>query len=523
MTIAKLKTEDINRLFDYMTPQERAEAEAIIKAEPKWIPFPGPQRVALDSPAEILFYGGAAGGGKTDLILGAAMTQHQRSVVFRREYNQLKGIKDRADELLAKLGSYNGQHELWKLTDGRRIEFGAVQMPGDVMKYQGRPHDLKAFDEITHFLEAQFRFLIGWMRSSDPKQRCRVICAGNPPMNAEGDWVIKFWAPWLDKMHPRPAAPGELRWFVTDKEGKDLEVDGPGEVEIDGDMVPPVSRTFIRSLVEDNPYLMESGYRRTLAALPEPLRSKMLKGDFTIGQEDDPWQCIPSAWVIAAQDRWTEAATNRRPKAPISALGADIARGGDDRTVLTPRHGPWFGEQLVYPGSFTPDGATCLGLIVKALEGKKASIHIDVIGVGASVYDAAMQSGMPVMAMNGTAATDARDKSNQMGFVNCRAYWWWSLREALDPASGQDLMIPPDRELFADLTAPRWKSTARGIQLESKDDIKKRIGRSTDKGDSLVYAHSYRWQSGTAILEFYANEVALMTAQKETAMPQVPA
>jgi hypothetical protein len=108
---------------------------------------------------------------------------------------------------------------VWRLGGGRTLEFGSVAQPGDWTKYQGRPHDHKLFDEITHFTESQFRTLIGWMRTDNPKVRQRVVCAGNPPTDAEGEWVIRYWAPWLDPLHPNPAKPGELRWFVADEEG----------------------------------------------------------------------------------------------------------------------------------------------------------------------------------------------------------------------------------------------------------------------------------------------------------------
>ena len=62
------------------------------------------------------------------------------------------------------------------------------------------------------------------------------------------------------------------------------------------------------------------------------------------------------------------------------------------------------------------------------------------------------------------------------------------MREALNPVDGEDLALPPDRELRADLCAPRWKVAARGVQIESKEDIHKRIGRSTDCGDAVVLA-----------------------------------
>ena len=65
---------------------------------------------------------------------------------------------------------------------------------------------------------------------------------------------------------------------------------------------------------------------------------------------------------------------------------------------------------------------------------------------------------------------------------------WWRLREMLEPGSGRNLVLPDDRELLGDLCAPRYKQTTQGIQIESKDDIRKRLGRSTDCGDALVMA-----------------------------------
>jgi hypothetical protein len=117
-------------------------------------------------------------------------------------------------------------------------------------------------------------------------------------------------------------------------------------------------------------------------------------------------------------------------------------------------------------------------------------VNIDVIGVGASVYDLAVGAGLDAFGLDARAASDARDKSGQLGFSNKRAEWWWKLREALDPLTGDDLAIPPDRELMADLTAARWSAKIRGIQIEEKDEIIERIGRSPDKGESLILAHA---------------------------------
>lgn len=106
-------------------------------------------------------------------------------------------------------------------------------------------------------------------------------------------------------------------------------------------------------------------------------------------------------------------------------------------------------------------------------------------------------------------------QSGRLTFVNQRALWWWRLREALDPSSGEDLAIPPDRELLADLCSPKWKLMTRGIQVEPKEAIVKRIGRSPDKGESLVYA---RGDPGNAGMANYLANLSKPVQRKGTKM-----
>ena len=92
------------------------------------------------------------------------------------------------------------------MPDGRLIEFGAVPNAGDETKQQGRPHGLKVFDEVANFSESVIRFLMTWNRTTIAGQHCRSLLTFNPPTNAEGRWIIAFFAPWLDARHPCPAA-----------------------------------------------------------------------------------------------------------------------------------------------------------------------------------------------------------------------------------------------------------------------------------------------------------------------------
>lgn len=449
---------------------------------PIWTSQVGPQTDALESLADELFYGGAAGGGKTDLLLGTALTRHRKAIIFRREGKELTEIIERATELIGSRDGFNGQEDIWRKPSSycERLEFGSCKNLGDEQKYQGRPHDLKAFDEITRFLKIQYQYLCGWNRTKDRHQRARIICAGNPPTSSEGDWVVEHWGPWLDDQHSNPALPGELRWFAVIA-GESIEVESPEPFERDGEIITPLSRTFIRSAVDDNVYYRDTGYRAKLQALPEPLRSQMLKGDFNAGKEGDPWQVIPTEWVKRAQDRWEP-----QHSLTMDTLGVDPARGGADETVISPRFGEWFAEQVVQPGTETPDGPSVASLVVSVMR-DGATANIDVIGVGGSVYDHLKGNGVSCEVVDGRHKATERDRTNTLGFYNMRAQVWWKMREALDPDYGDNISLPPDRQLSADLCAPRWTVTPRGIKVEEKEETVKRIGRSPDRGDAAVY------------------------------------
>lgn len=497
-----LTEQELDKVWRLLEPERTPEAQPELETEKAtdrvvWKPNPGPQTQAKECQANELFYGGAAGGGKTDLLIGVSMLYHRKAIIFRREYPQLRAIIDRMRELAPPhLGRFNNQTGVFKLYDGRTVELGACQYDQDVSKYQGRPHDLKGFDEITHFTEYRYRFLNGWKRTADPAQRVRTIATGNPPTTAEGQWVIPYWGPWLDDTHSYPALPGELRWFaVLDRE--DVMVEGPEPFVHRGEVITPVSRTFIPARVEDNPFYMATGYKAQLQSLPEPLRSQMLSGDFKAQADDDPWQVIPTEWIRMAQRRWQVrfAGYDGNPM----ALGVDVARGGRDQTVIAELFerddgtldAPFI-RYTAQPGTATPDGPAVAALVVGKVRGSPL-IKVDIIGVGTSVYDILVRTrGLMVHGVNNSesAPMGATDRSGKLAFANMRAYSYWRLRERLDPVFGDDLALPPDDQVRKDLTAPRWMLTSRGIAVESKDQIIDRLkGHSPDIGDAIVLAN----------------------------------
>jgi hypothetical protein len=457
------------------------------------MPQTGPQTLAYLSQADEVFYGGSAGGGKSDLLLGLACTAHRKSLILRREATQLKELTDRLQEIAGGRGKWrsSGYGGLMRdLPGGRQIELSGCEFEDDKRKYQGRPHDAKLFDELPNFTESQFDFICAWNRTVVPGQRCRRVGAGNPPTNAEGEWVIRRWGPWIDRQNSNPAKPAEIRWFARIA-GKEVECESGDPFDHDGVNIIPFSRTFVPALLSDNPILAATGYGDTLANLPEPLRSQLLGGDFTAGREDHEWQLIPTQWVIDAQRRWT---ADGRGDRRLDVMGIDVARGGRDSNAFAKRYGNWFARIVKIPGKETPDGPSVAGKVLLELSDPGdlgAALHIDVIAVGSSPYDSLKGikvARLNVWPINFAESSNKKDRAGILSMRNVRAEAYWTLRESLDPKSGDNLALPPDPEVLADLTAPRWSMTTNGVLVEPKEDIIKRIGRSPDVGDAIAMA-----------------------------------
>lgn len=489
---------ELAELQRYLTPEERAELDALLAAdltERPWMPLEGPQTMAYESTADVVGFGGAAGGGKTDLACGKALTQHQVVQIFRREGTELNAIIDRLEGIVGHRDGLGGKPPVWREPGGkcRLIEFCSVPNLGDERKFQGRAKDLLVVDEAANFLEQQVRFLMGWVRTVDPNQRTQTLLTFNPPTSAEGRWIISFFAPWLDKKYSGPggrAKPGELR-YVAVIDGKDTWLTSGEPFTHNGETIRPQSRTFIPSRITDNPFLVGTNYMATLQALPEPLRSQMLYGDFEAGMEDDIWQVIPTRWAEAAMARWKD----RQPKGEMLTIGVDVARGGQDSTIIAPRHRDaqaghdlWFDKLREIQGKDTDDGDKAASQVLVARR-DDAVINVDVIGVGAAVYDSLRRAQAQTIAVNvAEKARRATDKSGALSFFNLRSDLWWGFRELLDPRNDTGIALPDDPKLLAELCAPRWELSGKTVKVESREDIVKRIGRSPDRATAVILA-----------------------------------
>lgn len=463
-----------------------------------WVPNPGPQTDAYFSPADLLYYGGSAGGGKSQLLLGTAINEHMISRLFRRQFKDIDGEGGLVPELAAILGGYagyRGDKHVWSVPGTKRkVEFGAFENDKESEAYQGRKADFFGFDEAVQFKEHLVRFITIWNRSTVPKQRCRTILASNPPVTPEGLWIIEWFAAWLDPQHPNPAEHGELRWFAT-VDGHEIEVD-QDYTAIERDAtghemeIRAKSRTFIPASLTDNPDLLDTGYASQLANLPKHLKDAMLGGVFKTSLEDADRQIIPTEWVIAAQSRWPLRKQDLIDK-PMAAAGVDVADGGKDRMTGIALHGTTFGEPKIKPGADVGSLEAKVAFVVSLVK-DDPQINVDCGGgYGGGLSDTLENNGFNVVRCKGAEASMAMDRDRTRYCANKRSEWVLRFKEGLDPERGDNIALPPGREIIAELTAFREKShpdMRNTFAVEGNEEIVKRLGRSPDIAWSMFFA-----------------------------------
>jgi hypothetical protein len=518
-----MELDDLIAAIERMPAEDQAAlAEEVTEGTKNklWVPQPGPQTDCYYSDAYLTLYGGSAGSGKSDILLGLAFNEHKKSLIVRRQYTDLEALTDRAKEINGVSKGYNGSSPP-RLTavNNAVIDFGAVKDDGGLNTWQGKARDFLGIDEAAQFPEDIVRTLMGWVRSVDLDQRCQVVLASNPPLSDEGQWLTRMFAPWLDPKHPNPAEPGELRWYISNEHGEDTAVPGPGGYVFEGDYAVPTdrdvneddvydaqSRTFIPAKLKDNHYLLDTGYKQMLDNLPKHMRKALRDGDFEGARSDHALQLIDSAWIKAAQDRWTREPPHGRP---MCSMGVDVAGGGQDRNVIAARHDGWFAELIEEPGRNINSGREKAGWIMQHRE-NRADVTIDLGGgygdstkevLAANIDDPSRRY---VFGWKGAEATREKTSRGTNEFYNKRALGYYRLREALDPdqPGGSRIALPPDPGLYSELAAIRYDknwSDQRVIKLEPKKDLIARLGYSTDKADAVVMA----WSRGPKAESYY--------------------
>lgn len=264
-------------------------------------PQPGPQETFLMTPADIAFYGGAAGGGKSYALLLEPLRHIQRvdgfgSVIFRRETPQITnegGLWDTADEIYSQLpGATPRQSPVldWRFPPyGNAVKFAHMQHESDRHNWQGAQIPLICFDELTHFARKQFFYMLSRNRSTcGVRPYVRATYNPVPPDDEVGGWIHEFVSWYLDsnQEYPDPAKSGRIRWFVNVKDTLHW-YDSRAAAEAAWPEIPPKSFTFIPASVFDNKILLtrDPGYLANLYALGEVDQERLLKANHKIRPE----------------------------------------------------------------------------------------------------------------------------------------------------------------------------------------------------------------------------------------------
>ena len=226
---------------------------------------------------------------------------------------------------------------------------------------------------------------------------------------------------------------------------------------------------------------------------PEDLFRIKVLGKFPKVAED---VLIPMQWLEAAHERWKEANGIEPSDDWQECLGVDVAGMGRDATVYCRRKNIWVAPFRCQNSGGTADHMRVAGEIRAARQrSPRLFVSIDTIGEGAGVYSRCVEvepnSPYIISCKYSEAAKmnerEMTDTTGERRFANMRAYLFWAVRDWLDPRNNTGAMLPPDSLFDEEATEIRWSVRSDGrILIEPKDEIKKRIGRSTDRFDALA-------------------------------------
>jgi predicted phage terminase large subunit-like protein len=273
-----------------------------------------PQQRAMACGADILFYGGEAGGGKTTVLILEPIRHADNplftAVCFRRTQPQLRnpgGLWSETLKFYRPYGATPNETRLeWRFPSGALLKLGAVQYDADVADWHGSQICLLEFDQVEQFSAHQFFMLLSRNRSTCGVKPY-VRCSCNPDADS---WVAGFLAWWIgDDGYPVPARDGVWRWFIRLNDDivwadsweelfqryPDL-VATPGVRDEIGKLIP-LSVTFIAASVYDNTILLRQNpeYLANLMALTTVERERLLGKP---GRRGGNWKIRPAAGLI---------------------------------------------------------------------------------------------------------------------------------------------------------------------------------------------------------------------------------
>jgi len=301
-------------------------------------PQPGPQTQFLQSPAQICIYGGSAGSGKSYALLLSTLRHIDnskfRAIIFRRTSPQITNpgaLWDESTKLFGQLDATPYVSRLkWVFNTGASVEFSHLERKDTVLDYQGAQIDHIYLDELNHFEESQFWYMLSRNRSVSGVPS-RIRATTNP--SSEG-FVRELVDWWIDEDgYPIPERSGVIRWFAR-FHGELHWGDSPEELKrrLAGDegedFIDPVSFTFIPASIYDNPVLLEQDktYLASLKALNRVDRAQLLEGN---------WNVRADAGTFFRASDFNVATQNPNPRRRVRSWDIAASKDSGDFTVGT--------------------------------------------------------------------------------------------------------------------------------------------------------------------------------------------
>lgn len=388
-------------------------------------PQKGYQMMSLSSAADIVIGGGAAGVGKTFALLLEPLrhknTEGFGAVFFRRTYTQIKsegGLWDASTRLYSLVSDARprGSSYEWIFGKTSKIKFSHLEYEKNVYDWQGAEIPLICFDELTHFSQNMFFYLLSRNRSTcGVKPYVRATCNPDPD-----SWVAEFIKWWIDQDtgFPIPERQGVLRYFVRDGENyiwgdtkeeviekaryylEPLVKESKGLTSYDNYIK---SVTFIGGSIYDNVELLKVNpeYLGNLASQSEEERARLLMGN---------WKVVINENDIYDYTAFKDIFTNTHVKEGEKRLIVDVAMEGSDYMIIGYFEGYRLTDIALYPKTTGKD------VIDKILDFKKlygvrnSNILYDADGVGAFIggeTNGFIQGAIPFH--NGSRAVDTGD------------------------------------------------------------------------------------------------------------------
>lgn len=270
-----------------------ATARASSFERPELTPQAGQQRTFVEEQADVVIYGGQAGGGKSyGLLISGARYVHEpkySAVIFRRTMAQVTkpgGLWEQAMKVYPPCGAtprYSSRSFIWP--SGATVSFGQLESESSKLDWQGAELDFIGFDELTHFTEGQFWYLFSRARSKTPTLRPRIRATCNPdPDSFVADLLLDRWIS-RETGLPIPEMRNLRKHFVRDGE-RLVWGDRPSDLRARVPDREPHSLVFIPAALTDNPagQLADPGYAAMLDTLPSVERERLKFGNWRVRQ-----------------------------------------------------------------------------------------------------------------------------------------------------------------------------------------------------------------------------------------------